>query len=144
MNSLYFKTNVMDPLVENLKKKVTCSICLDTNTEPKIISRFHTFCCKCLEEHARKSHRQGKFRGPECQVEIDLPKDNRFDRLHNSFYHNGFLGLLKTEDREALLKPPFCSQHKSKRKKSYFCSSCKACICSVCFAEDHRGHDSKF
>ena len=93
-----------------------------------------------MEEHARKTHRQGKFRCPECQAEIDLPEGNRFDRLPTSFIHNSLLGLLETEDREVLLKPPFCSQHKKERLR-YFCSSCEACICPVCFAEDHRGHD---
>ena len=130
----------MEPLVENLKKQVTCSICLDTYTDPKILSCFHTFCCKCLEEHARKTHRQGKFRCPECQAEIDLPEGNRFDRLPTSFHQNTLIGLLETEDREALLRPPFCSQHKNERLR-YFCSSCGACICPVCFAEDHRGHE---
>ena len=130
----------MEPLVENLKKQVTCSICLDTYTDPKILSCFHTFCCKCLEEHARKTHRQGKFRCPECQAEIDLPEGNRFDRLSTSFIHNSLLGLLEKEDREDLLKPPFCSKHKNERLR-YFCSSCGACICPVCFAEDHRGHE---
>nr|XP_058948997.1 E3 ubiquitin-protein ligase TRIM71-like [Pocillopora verrucosa] len=130
----------MEPLVENLKKQVTCSICLDTYTDPKILSCFHTFCCKCLEEHARKTHRQGKFRCPECQAEIDLPEGNRFDRLPTSFHQNTLIGLLETEDREALLRPPFCSQHKNERLR-YFCSSCEVCICPVCFAEDHRGHE---
>ena len=140
MNNQFFKAIAMEPLVENLKKQVTCSICLDTYTDPKILSCFHTFCCKCLEEHARKTHRQGKFRCPECQAEIDLPEGNRFDRLSTSFIHNSLLGLLETEDREVLLKPPFCSQHKKERLR-YFCSSCEACICPVCFAEDHRGHE---
>ena len=130
----------MEPLVENLKKQLTCSICLETYTDPKIISCLHTFCCKCLEKHARKNHRQGKFRCPECQAEIDLPEGNHFDRLQTSFIHNSLLGLLETEDREDLLRPPFCSQHKNERLR-YFCSSCEACICPVCFAEDHRGHE---
>ena len=93
-----------------------------------------------MEEHARKTHRQGKFRCPECQAEIDLPEGNRFDRLSTSFIHNSLLGLLEMEHREDLLRPPFCSQHKNERLR-YFCSSCGACICPVCFAEDHRGHE---
>ena len=140
LNNLFFKAIVMEPLVENLKKQVTCSICLDTYTDPKILSCFHTFCCKCLEKHATKTHRQGKFRCPECQAEINLPEGNRFDRLPTSFYQNSLVGLLETEDREALLRPPFCSQHKNERLR-YLCSSCEACICPVCFAEDHRGHE---
>ena len=140
LNNLFFKATVMEPLVENLKKQVTCSICLDTYSDPKIISCFHTFCCKCLEEHARNTQNQGKFRCPECQADIELPEGNRFDRLPTSFHQNSLVGLLETEDREALLKPPFCSQHKNERLR-YFCFSCEACICPVCFAEDHRGHE---
>ena len=131
---------MMEPLVENLKKQVTCSICLDTYTDPKIISCFHTFCCKCLEEHARQNQRQGKFRCPECQAEINLPEGNRFDRLPTSFHQNSLVGLLETEDREALLRPPFCSQHKNERLR-YFCSTCEACICPVCLAKNHRRHE---
>ena len=75
-----------------------------------------------------------------CQAEINLPVGNRFDRLPTSFHHNSLVGLLETEHREALLRPPVCSQHKNERLR-YFCSSCEACICPVCFAEDHRGHE---
>ena len=89
--------------MENLKKQVTCSICLDTYTDPKILSCFHTFCCKCLEEHARKTHRQGKFRCPECQAEIDLPEGNRFDRLSTSFIHNSNNGRSRGLAEAAIL-----------------------------------------
>ena len=131
----------MDPLFKNLKKQVTCSICLDTYTEPKTISCLHTFCCECLERHARVSQRQGKFRCPECQAEIDLPEGNRFDRLPNSFFHKSLLGVLEAEDREAIPRQQqdTCSQHTEERVR-YYCSSCKVCICPICVTEDHRGH----
>ena len=54
----------MNPPFTSLKKQVTCSICLDTYTEPKAISCFHT----------RVNQKQGKFRCPDCQAEIDLPE----------------------------------------------------------------------
>ncbi|XP_058948425.2 tripartite motif-containing protein 3-like [Pocillopora verrucosa] len=121
----------MDPLYKNLKQQVTCSICLDTYTQPKTISCLHTFCCKCLERHARVSQRQGKFRCPECQAEIDLPEGNRFDGLPNSFLHKSLLGVFEGEET--------CPQHTEERVR-YYCSSCEACICPICVAEDHRGH----
>ena len=131
----------MNPLVKNLTKQVTCSICLDTYTEPKTISCLHTFCCECLQRHARVSQRQGKFRCPECQAEIDLPHGNRFDRLPNSFFHKSLLGVLEAEDREAIPREQqdTCSQHTEERLR-YYCSSCKVCICPICVTEDHRGH----
>ena len=131
----------MNPLLKSLKKQVTCSICLDTYTEPKTISCVHTFCRECLERHARVSQRQGKFRCPECQAEIDLPHGNRFDRLPNSFFHKSLLGVLEAEDRQAIPRQQqeTCSQH-TKERVRYYCSSCEACICPICVAEDHRGH----
>ena len=131
----------MDPLFKNVKQQVTCSICLDTYTQPKTISCLHTFCCECLERHARVSQRQGKFRCPECQAEIDLPQGNRFDRLPNSFFHKSLLGVLEAEDRVAIPREQqdTCSQHTEERVR-YYCSSCKACICPICVTEDHRGH----
>lgn len=132
----------MDPLLGNLQKQVTCSICLDTYTEPKTISCLHTFCCKCLERHATVSQKQGKYRCPECQAKIELPEGNRFDRLPTSFFHLSLLDVFETGDREAVqrLQQEICSQHKEERVR-YYCFSCKASICPVCFAEEHRGHE---
>ena len=93
----------LEELHTNLKKQVTCSICLDTYTEPKILSCHHTFCCECLERHAVVNQRQGKFRCPECQVEINLPEGNRFDCLPNSFLHKSLLSVLQAESREGEL-----------------------------------------
>ena len=131
----------MDPLFKNLKKQVTCSICLDTYTEPKTISCLHTFCCECLEKHARVSQRQGKFRCPECQAEINLPEGNRFDRLPNSFFHKSLLGVIEAEDRQAIPRQQqgTCSQHTEERVR-YYCSSCEVYVCPICVTEDHRGH----
>ena len=132
----------MNPLVKNLKKQVTCSICLDTYTEPKTVSCLHTFCCQCLERHARVvSQRQGKFRCPECQAEIDLPEGNRFDLLPNSFFHKSLLGVLEAEDCQAIPRQQqeTCSQHTEERLR-YYCSTCEASVCPVCVTEDHRGH----
>ena len=121
----------MNPLAKNLKKQLTCSICLDTYNEPKTISCLHTFCSECLETHARVNQRQGKFRCPECQVEIDLPQGNRFDLLPNAFFQKSLLGFLEAEET--------CPQHTEERVR-YYCSSCEACICPICVTEDHRGH----
>ena len=131
----------MDPLFKNLKKQVTCSICLETYTEPKTISCLHTFCCECLKRHARVSQRQGKFRCPECQAEIDLPEGNRFDRLPNSFFHKNLLGVIEAEDRQAIPRQQqgTCSQHTEERVR-YYCSSCEMFVCPICVTEDHRGH----
>ena len=122
----------MESLLKNIKQQVTCSICLDTYTEPKIISCFHTFCCECLEKHARVSQRQGKFRCPECQAAIDLPEGNRFDRLPISFFHNSLLSLLavrQSGDTSSIT----CSQCRKTNPQMYYCFDCRRFMCLDCF-----------
>ena len=122
----------MESLLKNLKQQVTCSICLDTYTEPKTISCLHTFCCECLEKHARVSHKQGKFRCPECQAEIDLPEGNRFDRLPNSFFHKSLLSLLavrQSGDASSIT----CSECRKSNPQMYYCFDCGRFMCPDCF-----------
>ena len=122
----------MEALLKDLKKHLECSICLETYNEPKTISCLHTFCCQCLENHARASHRQGKFRCPECQAQIDLPEGNRFDSLPNSFFHNSLLGLLavrRTGDGSNIT----CSQCKKNNSQMYYCFDCGNFMCPDCY-----------
>ena len=123
---------VMESFLKNIKQEVTCSICRDTYTEPKIISCFHTFCCECLEKHARVSQKEGKFRCPECQAAIDLPEGNRFERLPNSFIHNSLLGLLsirQSGDASSIT----CSQCRKTNPQMYYCFDCGRFMCLDCF-----------
>ena len=127
-----FLSIVMESLLKNIKQQVTCSICLDTYTEPKIISCFHTFCCECLEKHARVSQKEGKFRCPECQAAIDLPEGNRFDRFPNSFFHSTLLSLLsirQSGDASSIT----CSQCRKTNLQMYYCFDCGRFMCLDCF-----------
>ena len=121
----------MESFLRNLTKQVTCSICLDTFNDPKIISCFHTFCCECLENHARASHRQGRFRCPECQAEIDLPEGNRFDRLPTSFFHNSLLNLLAVRQSGDGTNIT-CGNCKKKSSNVHYCFDCARFMCSDC------------
>ena len=127
-----FLSIVMESLLKNIKQQVTCSICLDIYTEPKIISCFHTFCCECLEKHARVSQKEGKFRCPVCQAAIDLPEGNCFDRFPNSFFHNSLLSLLsirQSGDASSIT----CSQCRKTNPQMYYCFDCGRFMCLDCF-----------
>ena len=122
----------MESLLKDLKKHLECSICHDTFKEPKTISCLHTFCCQCLENQARASHRQGKFRCPECQAQIDLPAENRFDTLPTSFFHNSLLGLLAVRrcgDESEMT----CSQCRRNNSQMYYCFDCARFLCPDCY-----------
>ena len=129
---VWFLSIAMESLLQKIKQQVTCFICLDTFNEPKIISCFHTFCCECLEKHARVSQKEGKFRCPECQAAIDLPEGNCFDRLPNSFFHKSLLSLLavrQSGDASSIT----CSQCWKTNPQMYYCFDCGRFMCLDCF-----------
>ena len=117
--------------MKNLQKHVTCSICLDTYTNPKTIACLHTFCCHCLERHARTSARNGKFRCPECQAKMTLPDANRFDKLPTSFHYNSLLSVLgvrQVGDGSEIN----CGNCKKTSVEISYCFDCEKLMCGDC------------
>ena len=119
----------MESLLKNLKEHVTCSICLDTFTEPKTITCLHTFCCECLKRHALATQREGKFRCPECQAQVGVPES--FDQLPTGFLQNSLLGLLavqKSGDGSEIS----CGSCRKKSAETSFCFNCGKFLCPDC------------
>ena len=136
----------MESLLKNLKEHVTCSICLDTFTDPKTITCLHTFCCECLKKHALISQMNGKFRCPECQAEVDLPEANCFDKLPTSFHHNSLLSVLAIR-QSGKGNDIICGVCKKKSAEISYCFECAKFMCSDCvnahqlfshFTEGHK------
>ena len=119
----------MESLLKNLKEHVTCSICLDTFTEPKTIACLHTFCCECLKKHASTTQRQGQFRCPECQAQVGVPES--FDRLPIGFLQNSLLGLLAVQ-QSGDGSEISCRNCRKKSAETSFCFNCGKFMCPDC------------
>ena len=126
--NLQFK---MESLLKNLEKHITCSICLDTFTKPKTIACLHTFCLKCLEKHALITQRQGQFRCPECQAQVNIPQGNRFDNLPTGFLQNSLLSLLAVRQSGDGSQISCGSCRKTSAEISY-CFDCGRFLCPDC------------
>ena len=134
----------MDSLSKNLKEQVTCSICQDTFTDPKTITCLHTFCCDCIKKHALTSKRNGTFRCPECQAEVDVPAEaNRFDKLPTSFHHNSLLSVLAIQQSGKGIDIR-CGICKKNSAEISYCFECAKFICTYCvnahqqYTEGHK------
>lgn len=112
-------------------QQATCSICRDTYKEPKTISCLHTFCCECLTEHAGASNRQGKFRCPECQADIDLPEGNRFVSLPTSIFHSNLLSVLAVR-QSANGRRIICNNCENQTSDACYCFDCAKFMCPTC------------
>ena len=121
----------MESLLKNLEKHVTCSICLDTYTKPKTVACLHTFCLRCLEEHALKTQRQGQFRCPDCQAQLNIPEGKCFDNLPTGFLQNSLLSLLavrQSGDGSQIT----CGICKKKSAEISYCFACEKLLCRDC------------
>ena len=133
----------MESLLKNLEKHVTCSICMDTYTEPKTIACLHTFCLKCLEEHALKTQRQGQFRCPDCQAQVNIPEGNCFDNLPTGFLQNSLLSLLavrQSGDGSQIS----CGICKKKSAEISYCFACEKLLCCDCVNAHELFRESAF
>ena len=117
--------------LRKIKEQVTCSICRGTYNDPKTIPCSHTFCYECLTNHARASHREGKFPCPICKAEIDLPKGNRFASFPSSFHHKNLLSILadrQTGDGSDII----CGHCNTNSSDVQYCFDCAKFMCPRC------------
>ncbi|CAH1251691.1 TRIM3 [Branchiostoma lanceolatum] len=122
-------------------EELTCSICLELFTRPKVLPCGHTFCQHCLQDHAG---RKVPFQCPNCRQQVRPPRQgvaglpdshiiaNLCERLQTQ-------ATLSEEIREQPQSKNRCSFHPSEEVKLY-CKQCKVPVCHECFEESHDEH----
>ena len=126
----------------------TCSICLDSYTDPKLLQCFHVFCQGCLSKLAVKDEQeQLVLTCPRCHQVTPVPGGG-VAGLQSAFHINQLLQDHKKEEDEpahAENSPPdkvspCCSKHTDEELKLY-CKSCGKLICWKCANSNHKHHD---
>ena len=117
-------------LLDNLHEEVSCSVCMTTFTEPKILPCLHTFCLHCLNGILRTSGRHDIIPCPECRREVQVPSSGNLKDLPTNFRINSLLDVLAIKEcHTAGVKCANCD--KSSRHSSY-CFQCCAFWCDEC------------
>ena len=116
--------------LEKLNEQLTCSICLEQYTDPKLLHCFHVFCEKCLQPVARQTP-QGQVvecpnccRQPTCLPENGVPGLQGAFLVHNLFDIQDILKKVSTPANNKCVK---CK----KREPTCFCRSC-GFLCDSC------------
>ena len=117
-------------LLDNLHEEVSCSVCMTTFTDPKILPCLHSFCLHCLNEILRTSGLYDIFPCPECRKEVQVPGSGKLKDLPTNFRMNSLLDVLAIKEcHTAGVKCGNCD--KSSRHSSY-CFQCCAFWCDEC------------
>ena len=150
--------------LNELKREITCPLCLDTFREPKLLSCNHVYCkSPCLEALLVRS-RNSTISCPECRVVTQVTA-NEVNSLRTAFHVNrlkevvarlkkfplqtqlvpddeGGISTDRRADRLAVKR--FCKLHPS-QSLDIFCSTCtcQRLICRDCVVVDrtHENHD---
>ncbi|XP_019647744.1 PREDICTED: tripartite motif-containing protein 2-like [Branchiostoma belcheri] len=128
-------------LGEQIREELSCSVCLELFTRPKVLPCGHTFCQDCLQ---KLSGKEGTFQCPTCRLQVKLPSKgvagladscivaNMCERLQNQ-------ARLTEGVREQPQSRNRCSLHPFEDIKVY-CKECQIPVCEQCLEEAHDDH----
>ncbi|XP_078665205.1 uncharacterized protein LOC144907730 [Branchiostoma floridae x Branchiostoma belcheri] len=124
-----------------IHEELSCSICLELFTRPKVLPCQHTFCQDCLRDHVEV---RMPFQCPNCRRHFELPPQGVAGLPDNLMAANMCEKVRKQETllEEAEKQPQSgnrCSFHPSEEVRLY-CKQCNLPVCSECCEESHDGH----
>ncbi|XP_066270089.1 tripartite motif-containing protein 3-like [Branchiostoma lanceolatum] len=124
-----------------IREELSCSICLELFTRPKVLPCQHTFCQDCLRDHAERGV---TFQCPNCRQQVKLPSKGVAGLPDNHIVANLCERLqtqatLSEETREQPQSGNRCSFHPSEEVRLY-CKQCQVPICHECFEATHDEH----
>ena len=117
--------------LEELESEITCPICQEHYTEPKVLPCLHYYCKKCILKLALRTHSGKSFNCPECRSEATLPEGG-VDNLKTAFFANRLKSKVTTLQRahgKAKVKCELCT---ASSNAEAFCRQCARFICKRC------------
>ena len=127
---------VVEKSVEDLEKEITCAICQEHYTEPKVLSCLHYYCKQCVYRLALRTGLDKPFSCPECRKDTTLPQGS-VDNLPTAFFVNRLKELHSKMERahgKVDAKCELCSGDKAEA----FCRQCAQFICEECIKAHQR------
>ncbi|XP_070204732.1 tripartite motif-containing protein 55-like [Littorina saxatilis] len=117
---------------EERKKSLTCSLCLEVFTSPKLLPCSHSYCLKCLEDLTSRTS-SSSFMCPQCRHNVTIPAGG-VSAFQNNYY-------LHAEDLDRARDGTLCLTH-PKLDLDLYCVDCQLPLCAKCVLADHRQHDT--
>ncbi|XP_064384470.1 tripartite motif-containing protein 2-like [Halichondria panicea] len=117
--------------LSKVEDQLSCLVCLEPYTNPRLLSCFHIYCQHCLEDIVAHN-RQGQLECPKCRRPTPLPPTGVSGlqaafNVHHLFDIQETLKKIKEPQKLACEK---CSV--TNRKATSFCRQCTKFICEKC------------
>ena len=124
-----------------LEEQLTCPVCLDLYTNPKILPCHHSFCQECLEGLPQEREARGDtyyLFCPTCCQRTEVPREG-VGAFPVAFHLNNL-----KEIRQSLMKnasnPQQVTCNNHDKPLDTFCETCETVICHNCTYHTHKNH----
>ena len=117
--------------LEELESEITCPICQEHYTEPKVLPCLHYYCKKCILKLALRTQSGKSFHCPECHCEATLPEGG-VDNLKTAFFANRLKSKVTTLQRAHGKVEVKCESCTASSNAEDFCRQCSCFICNEC------------
>ena len=122
---------VEEKSLEELESEITCPICQEHYTEPKVLPCLHYYCKKCILKLALRTQSGKSFHCPECRCEATLPEGG-VDDLKTAFFANRLKSKVTTLQRAHGKVEVKCELCTASSNAEAFCRQCVRFICKRC------------
>ena len=122
---------VEEKSLEEMESDITCPICQEHYTEPKILPCLHYYCKKCILKLALGTQSGKSFHCPECRCEATLPEGG-VDNLKTAFFANRLKSKVTTLQRAHGKVEVKCELCTASSNAEAFCRQCSCFICNEC------------
>ena len=122
--------------LEELERDITCAICQEHYTEPKVLPCLHYYCKQCILKLAVKTGTGKPFSCPECRSEAILPEGG-VDEFKTAFFVYRLKSAYTTVEQVQGKVEVKCEACTSENKADSFCRQCAVFICTTC-VESHQ------
>ena len=122
--------DVVEKSLEDLEKEVTCAVCQEHYTDPKILPCLHYYCKQCILRLALRTGKNKPFSCPECRKDTTLPEGG-VEELKSAFFINR-LKSMYAKHKKALSKQVQCEMCNTEALAEAFCQQCDKFACKNC------------
>ena len=120
------------PSVNGKEKCLTCTVCLDSFKEPKVLPCCHTFCKSCLERILEKAKLKTNLVCPQCRAEHKVPPNGPEGFLTDFSLLELNKSLTSDLESDSPHDQFVCGDCDSSDAAVAFCSVCHSYLCSAC------------
>uniref|UniRef100_A0A1X7SX29 RING-type domain-containing protein n=1 Tax=Amphimedon queenslandica TaxID=400682 RepID=A0A1X7SX29_AMPQE len=134
-------TQPSSPGLLKLEEQLTCPVCLEHYTNPKILPCHHSFCQHCLEGLPLDKKNETYYLScPTCRHHTALPEEGA-GAFPVAFHLNNLKEMYSLMKKTAVL--PTCEATCIDHGKplELFCETCDTAICVTCLAHNHKHHE---